>query len=112
MRRLVAVVGFASLALLAGCSQVSALAPVGGDALRMVSIATGDLLESKGIEVMVVPVCTQTAKAATCAGTTMDGLDITVTADLNSPITMIVTVGDAQVYSGQAQEIIDKAARQ
>ena len=70
MRRVVALA--AAALLLAGCSQVAALAPVGGDRVTGVRYAANDLLVSNGIDVMTAPVCVMaTDKGVTCQGTTL-----------------------------------------
>ena len=68
MRRLrsAAVAGaFVAAALLvAGCSQVSALAPVGGDRVTEVRYAANDQLLKAGTDVMTAPVCTMATDKA------------------------------------------------
>jgi len=74
-RRIVGALGAASAALvLAGCSQVAAIAPVGGDRLAEVRYAGTDVLLEEGIEILAAPVCTSPDEiAVTCEGETMDG---------------------------------------
>lgn len=108
MRRIVAP-ALATL-LLAGCSQVAALAPVGGDREAGVRYAAIDLLLDAGIEVMTAPVCDQASdKAVTCAGTTLDGQDIRVVSPADDQARMVLTVGTRTVYDGEIQSVLDEA---
>ena len=52
-------------AALTGCSQVAALAPVGGDHLTMVRFAAIDVLVDEGIDVLTAPVCSAEPGGAT-----------------------------------------------
>lgn len=113
-RRLVLTTGAAALAVaaLAGCaSQLSALAPVGGDALTGVKFAATDVLLEKKLGILEAPVCTQTGSAVSCVGSLTDGAVISVQADIGTkPHTMTVTVGGSVVYDGEVQKILDEAA--
>lgn len=112
--RITAVTCAAVVALtVAGCaSQISALAPVGGDNTFKVRTATIDVLLREGYALKVVPTCAQQAQAVVCEGTTMDDARITVTAPGKGSTTMSVMVGDEVVYDGSVQEIVDAAAGQ
>ncbi len=108
MRRLLVLA--ASAALLAGCSQVAALAPVGGDRESGVRYAANDLLLDAGIEIMTAPVCHQAAdKAVTCEGRTADGQDIRVVSTAADQARMVLTVGSRTLYDGDIQTVLDKA---
>ncbi|MFN8149173.1 MAG: hypothetical protein U0R76_17125 [Candidatus Nanopelagicales bacterium] len=108
MRRVVALA--AAALLLAGCSQVAALAPVGGDRVTGVRYAANDLLVSNGIDVMTAPVCVMaTDKGVTCQGTTLDGQDIRVVSTAADQARMVLTVGTRTVYDGDIQAVLDKA---
>lgn len=110
MRRL-AVLAVAAL-LLTGCSQVSALAPVGGDRATEIRFATIDLLLDEGIELGEAPTCTQAEDAAvSCTGTTADGTEISVTSSAEDQASLEVTVGGKVIYSGAISDVIEKAAR-
>ena len=96
--------------LLAGCSQVAALAPVGGARVSGVRYAANDLLVDAGIDVMTAPVCVQaTDKGVTCAGETMDGQDITVVSTAADQARMVLKVGSRTVYDGDIQTVLEKA---
>ncbi|MFZ4487003.1 MAG: hypothetical protein ACOYO9_10480 [Candidatus Nanopelagicales bacterium] len=96
-----------------GCaSQMSALAPVGGDNIFKVRTATIDVLLGEGLALKVVPTCVQEAEAVVCEGTTMDDAKISVTAPGKGTTTMAITVGGVVVYDGSVQAIIDAAAGQ
>lgn len=107
MRRLVVA---ASALLLVGCSQVSALAPVGGDRVSSVRYAANDLLVDAGIDVMTAPVCVQAAdKGVTCQGATMDGQDIRVVSTASDQARMVLRVGSRTLYDGDIQTVLEKA---
>ncbi len=100
----------ASALLLAGCSQVAALAPVGGDRESGVRYAANDLLLDAGIEILTAPVCVQAAdKAVTCQGRTSDGQDIKVVSTAADQARMVLTVGSRTLYDGEIQAVLDKA---
>lgn len=97
--------------VLAGCSQISALAPVGGDDVAMVRFATIDLLLDAGIEVLDAPVCELVEKAITCSGETLDGSHISAVSSTSDDATITVTVGEETIHSGSLSDVIDKFAR-
>lgn len=99
-------------AALTGCSQVAALAPVGGDHLTMVRFAAIDVLVDEGIDVLTAPVCSAEPGGATrCEGETVDGEAIAVRSSADDPTSLTVEVDGRVLYSGSIQEIIDEAAR-
>ena len=111
-----AISAFASaltVGLLSGCaSQISGLAPVGGDAMTGVKFAATDVLLERKYGILEAPVCTQVAKAVSCVGSLTDGEVISVQADIaTKPHTMTVTVGDIVVYDGEVQKVLDEAAQ-
>ena len=97
--------------LLTGCSQVAALAPVGGDHLAEVRFAANDVLVSSGIDILVAPVCTSTDTAISCSGTTVDGEEITAISTDADPTSIEVSVGDTVLFSGAISDVIDSNAR-
>ncbi len=113
MRRLAlaASVLTAGLLTLGGCSQVAALAPVGGNHLSEVRYAAIDILLAKNIEVLVAPVCESEGDAVTCTGETADGQAITVDSPAAATDTVTVTVGDETVFEGEYWDILDDAMR-
>lgn len=50
--------------LLAGCSQIAAIAPVGGSHLAEVRYAAIDLLVDAEVEILTAPVCAQARSRA------------------------------------------------
>ncbi len=102
---------FLTAVTLAGCSQVAALAPVSGDALTTVRAASIDVLLAADVPVSVVPVCATSSGMHECTGETTDGAAIRVSAPTQKPLTMVVVVGDRQVYDGPVQDVLDKVAR-
>lgn len=98
-------------ALLAGCSQTAALAPVSGNHLTIVRFAAIDKLLERGIDVLTAPVCTETAKTVSCTGATLEGEVITVLSTAKDPDDMTVTIGSHALYQGPVQSVIDSAAR-
>lgn len=101
----------ASVLALAGCSQVEALAPVGGNHMTEIRYAAIDILLAKDIDVLVAPVCEQSGEAVSCTGETADGQEITVTSPADATDTVVVTVGDETVYDGKYWNILDDAVR-
>lgn len=111
--RATAVGGGALLALLiAGCSQVAAIAPVGGDHLAEVRYAAIDVLLAEDVELLTAPDCAQAASGeVTCTGETLDGAQISVVSPADDQTVLTVTVGDRELYSGSIMKLIDEAAR-
>ena len=112
MRRelVVSVIG-ASLALaLCGCSQVAAIAPVGGDRLAEVRYAGIDVLTKAGIEILTAPVCEQSAdQGVACEGSDADGQVIRVESRSDAQDVVTVTVGARTIYDGSIQSVLDEA---
>lgn len=106
---LAAVLGLA----LAGCSQVSALAPVGGNSLAEVRYGAIDVLLANGVEVLEAPVCSTDADGVVvrCSGSTVPGEAITVVSSTADDAQLEVSVGSETLYSGSLQAVIDEAAR-
>jgi hypothetical protein len=112
-RRAVSVVVLAVVGvLLAGCSQIAAIAPVGGNHLAEVRYAAIDVLLDADVEILTAPVCAQApAGEVSCQGETADGADITVVSPPDDQTIVTVTVGDDELYSGSITDVIDEAAR-
>ncbi|RFA08827.1 hypothetical protein B7R54_06000 [Subtercola boreus] len=101
-----------AVALLAGCSQVAAIAPVGGNHLSEVRYAAIDVLTTAGTPLLTAPVCDSTSDGTvTCAGTTTTGDPITVLSTAADPATVTVTVGTSVLYAGSITDVLDAAAR-
>lgn len=111
-RRVVAALGAASVTLaLAGCSQVAAIAPVGGDRLAEVRYAANDVLLEEGIDILTAPVCTSPDEiAVTCEGETMDGEVIRVESTADAQDDVVVTVGDRTLYDGSLLDVLDRGS--
>ncbi len=97
--------------MLAGCSQVAALAPVGGNHETEVRYAAIDVLTTSGVAVLTAPVCATAGGAVTCSGTTVSGETVTVVSPADDPVVLTVTVGEKQLYSGSIMDVLDAAAR-
>lgn len=98
--------------VLAGCSQVAAIAPVGGGHEAEVRYAAIDVLLESGTEVLVAPVCeSDTAGAVSCTGETVAGEPISVVSPASDPTVFEVKVGADVIHSGKIMEVIDRAAR-
>ena len=110
MRRLgVALAIAVPAAVLAGCSQIEALAPVGGTAITTVRIATYDVLIDQQVPILEAPVCTPSDSGFTCTGSTIDGAEIVATAQGTNPYPMTITVGGSVIFEGNAQDVLDAA---
>jgi hypothetical protein len=97
---------------LAGCSQVAAIAPVGGGRAAEVRFAVNDVLVAEGVDVLTAPVCETSAGGdIDCVGEAVGGADIVATAPAGDPAQLTVSVGPAQLYSGGVQDVLDRAAR-
>jgi len=97
--------------LLSGCSQLAALAPVGGDGLAEVRYGAIDVLLGEGIEILEAPVCAASGETVTCDGTTSAAETITVVSSTRPDALLEVRVGTRLVYSGSLQTVLDEAAR-
>jgi len=111
VKRLLGVCTLAATLALAGCSQVVAIAPVGGNHLTEVRFATIDVLQQKGVALEEVPTCTRASDGAiSCAGTTADGAAVTAVSPAADPDGFTVTVGSDTVFTGSVSAVIDQAA--
>ena len=112
-RAVVALVIACAAVGLGGCSQISALAPVGGNGLSEVRFGAIDVLLQKGIAVLSAPVCAvaDPGPVVTCAGTTTDGRDIAVTSSIAADAQLVVMVGGETIFSGSLVDVLDEAAR-
>lgn len=111
MRRVFSGMSLIAVLALAGCSQVAAIAPVGGNHLTEVRFATIDVLQQKGIALEEVPTCARASDGAiSCTGTTADGAAVTATSPADDPDSFTVTVGYDTVFTGSVSAVIDQAA--
>lgn len=98
--------------MLAGCSQVAAIAPVGGSHEAEVRYAAIDMLVDAGTEILVAPVCdTDADGTVSCTGETVSGDPISVASPASDQTVVKVTVGSDVIYSGSIMDVIDRAAR-
>ncbi len=105
------VVAVLALGALPGCSQIAAIAPVGGDHEAEVRYAAIDVLLNAGVEILQAPDCHEDDGAILCEGETMTGERIAVESTSDDPSSMTVTVGADVVYSGSVRSVLDDAAR-
>ncbi len=103
--------GALAVLALGGCSQISALAPVGGDELAEVRFAAIDVLLEKDVDVLEAPVCTVDGTDISCTGSTVDGETIDVTSSTADDAALTVLVDGQQIFSGPLQSVLDEAAR-
>ena len=96
---------------LGGCSQVAALAPVGGDAVAEVRYGAIDVLLANGVELLEAPTCTATGSEVTCSGSTTDGRAIDVVSSTTDDALLDVRVGGDELFSGALADVLDAAAR-
>ncbi len=95
---------------LTGCSQVAAIAPVGGDRVAEVRYAALDILVKEAIEVLTVPACSMTDdRAVSCIGTTVDGKTIAVESTAADQSVLSVVVDGTVIYSGSIQDVLTDA---
>ncbi len=110
MKRLVATLVLPIVAVtLASCSQIDALAPVGGAAITTVRNATYDVLIEEGIEILVAPQCSAISAGFTCEGTTIDGIPIIAEAGPDAPYELTILVGEEVIFEGNASDVLQAA---
>ncbi len=112
-RLVVAATAAATAVALAGCSEISALAPVGGNALAEVRFGAIDALQARQIDILTAPVCAAEpdTTTVTCEGTTTAGADIFVRSSTADDATIVVHVGGETIYDGALRDLLDEAAR-
>ncbi|UFS60810.1 hypothetical protein [Subtercola endophyticus] len=109
-------VGLASAAVLAlalsGCTQIAAVAPVGGNHQTEVRYAAIDVLTTAGTDILTAPVCAASADGTiTCTGATTTGDTITAVSPATDTTVLTVTVGAKTLYSGSILNVLNDAAR-
>lgn len=112
MRPAAPTVAVALLAVLAlsGCSQISAIAPVGGDRVSEVRYAALDVLVQNEVDVLAVPTCEMADdREVTCTGSTLDGDTIDVVSTADDQTVLTVTVGGETLYTGSIQSVLEAA---
>ncbi len=102
----------AVLVLLSGCSEIAAIAPVGGNRLSDVRYAALDVLVDREIAILTAPVCSVSEdKAVTCEGETVDGEVITVTSTADNQANVTIEIGSEPLFTGVIQDVLDDAMR-
>lgn len=98
--------------VLTGCSQVAALAPVGGNRATEIRFATIDVLLDHDIALMDAPTCAMADdRAVTCTGTTVEGQTVTATSPAQDQASLEVRVGDDVLYQGTIDAVIETSIR-
>lgn len=111
MKRLVGALVVAAACTLTACSQVSALAPVGGNREALLRFAGNDVLVSQGVAIRTAPTCTTGQDDIVCTGEAVGGTPIRFSGPAGDPLVLVVTVGDRTLYNGPAQDVVDRGAR-
>lgn len=99
-------------ATLAGCSQLGALQQVSGVPKSTTQIAANDVLVAKKVPLKSAAVC-EDAPSGTgyeCAAETLTGQPIEITSPGTDPLTLVVKVDGKEIFSGEAQKVIDAQA--
>lgn len=109
MRRVGAGAVLILVLLLAGCSQVAAISPVGGSRLAEVRFATLDLLVQHAVDVRTAPICNADAKTITCVGDDAAGDAIAAESLASDTDRLTVKVGGATLYDGSLQSVLEGA---
>lgn len=97
--------------LLAGCSQLAAIAPVGGARVSEVRYAALDVLVDREVDVLTAPVCDEVSGEVTCTGETFEGDVISVVSPADDQATVTITVGGSVLFEGAVQDVLDDAIR-
>jgi hypothetical protein len=106
-----AAAGAAAL-LLSGCSQLAAIAPVGGNRVSDVRYAANDILVDREVDVLTAPVCEMAEdREVTCTGETFDGEPIEVLSAADDQSNLTITVGGTVLFEGAIQDVLDDAIR-
>lgn len=95
--------------LLTGCSQVAAIAPVGGDRVSNVRYATLDVLVEQDVELLTAPDCVERDRSVSCTGAALDGSTITASSAATDEDHLEIVVGADTVFSGSISAVIDDA---
>jgi len=96
--------------LLTGCSQIAAIAPVGGNRTSEVRYAALNILVRDEVDVLAAPSCAMADdRTVTCTGTTLDSGAIDVVSKADDEANLTVTVGGSVLYSGSIQEVLESA---
>ena len=98
--------------LLAACSQINALTPVGGDSVTSVRNAVYDVLVADGVEILVAPTCAPSDSGFLCQGTTVDDRPIVARAGAAAPYDLTITIGAETVFEGTAQDVLQQAVEE
>lgn len=97
---------------LTGCSQVAAIAPVGGGHEAEVRYAAIDILLDEGTAILIAPVCTSdSGGTVVCTGETVDGTGIDVVSAAADPSALTVRIGENTFYEGSILDVLERAAQ-
>lgn len=97
--------------ILTGCaSQISALAPVGGDTLVSVRTAATNVIQDQGLDILIAPVCTQTETEIYCTGSLIDNQEFHINSPLDDSFNMTITLSGSIIFEGNYQDVLNKAA--
>ena len=105
--------GVVVLLTLAGCSQIAAIAPVGGGRESEVRYAAIDVLMAEGVEILTAPVCepANAEREIRCVGETFERERIDVHSPGDAPDTFTLTVGERMLYAGSIRTVLEAAMR-
>ncbi len=107
--------------VLSGCTQAAQLQPVAGGQISAVRTATNDVLVDENVDIDVAPVCEFEDPLFVCVGSTADGEEIRSQAEVlaefgdteteygaytPAEVSLVVTVGDEQIYDGNVQDVL------
>lgn len=102
----------AAVIALTGCSQVQALAPVGGNRLAEVRFAVMDVLTRHDVAILTAPVCSSDRSGTVvCTGTAVGHRPLVGRSDAGTPTELRVSAGSDVLYAGPLQDVLDAAAR-
>jgi hypothetical protein len=105
-----AAVALIAVLALGGCSQISAIAPVGGDRVSEVRYAALDVLAQNEVDVLTVPTCSMADdREVTCSGSTLEGGTIDVVSTADDQTVLTVTVAGETLFSGSIQSVLEAA---
>ena len=104
-----AIAGALGAVLLTGCSQIDALAPVGGEAQTTIRNATYDVLLDNGVEILVAPTCAKESTQIICRGSTVTGAPIVATGASTKPYTLRIEVDGVVIFDGSATDVLADA---
>lgn len=102
--------------LLAGCSQMSALAESTATSFMAASATATDVLLANNVAILEKPVCGYAGSSITnytCAGKTVSGeaIEVSITSAGTPQANMEIKVGSSQIYNGSYHSVQTEAAQ-